>query len=294
MNKNIVIVMVGAVLVAALVALLVKVSLGDKAPVQVAEAPKVEVLVAAKDLSLGHTLVADDLRWQNWPANSTFTGMVKRKDNMAPGMALKGRLARPVAAGEPMMISALLANQKGNIVAASLEPGQRAVSIGVSATSMVSGFATPGDHVDIVLTYKEDVDAKDDDPNAQSLIDMNLDKLAVETILQNIKILAVDQMAQSPKDDKIRVGRTVTVAVGLEQAEMLALAAEIGSLSLVLRGKGDDQIVERAWPIISDARMTKMDDDILMQYHKYKKDAGINRNIVRIYSGEQVQDVMAH
>lgn len=292
MNKNIVIVFIGAIVIAVLVAVLVQFSLRSKPePVQVKSTPKIEVLVAAKNLALGETLKPGDTKWQVWPQDAMFSGLIKRSKNSAPEKALEGRLARAITAGEPMMKSSLLANTKGNIVAASLEPGQRAVSIGVSATSMVSGFIAPGDHVDVVLTYKENIDDGGDD-TAEGFIKMNLNKLAVETILQNVKVLAVDQLATSPKDNKIKVGRTVTLAVDLEKAERLALASEIGTLNLVLRGVGDDETVVPSWPVQSDARITRMDDDVRAKYEAYKQEAGIDRRDIKIYSGDVLERVV--
>lgn len=292
MNKNIIIVFIGAVVIAVLVAVLVQFSLKTKQPpAPIASAPQIEVLVAAKNLQLGKTLEAGDMRWQKWPADSVFSGLVKRDKNERAEKALEGRLARAVSSGEPMLKSALLSNTQGNIVAASLEKGQRAVSIGVSATSMVSGFITPGDHVDVVLTYKENIDDGGDDM-ADSFIAMNLDKLAVETILQNVKVLAVDQLAKSPKDNKVKVGRTVTLAVDLERAETLALASEIGTLNLVLRGVGDDAEVAPSWPINSDARLTKMDDDVLARYREHVKATGGDRRTIKIYNGNALQSVV--
>jgi pilus assembly protein CpaB len=293
MNKNILIVLGGAVLVAVLVAMLVQITLGGKKQDVVAEA-KVEVLVASKDLGIGRELKDGDTRWQEWPKSSVFPGAVLRKDEGSAEKALEGRLARDIAKGEPVVKSALLGQSKGNMVAASLEPGQRAMAIEVSASSMVGGFIGPGDYVDVILTYKESVRASDEDgPQVARMIDLNLDKLAAETILQNVKVLAVDQRAQRPEDDKIKVGKTVTVVVGAEDAERLSLASELGELTLALRAVGDDVLVEKLWPTVSDARLTNMGDEIYKEYEKIQKDAGIRRNIVRIYSGEQITAIPA-
>ncbi|MEZ5814155.1 MAG: Flp pilus assembly protein CpaB [Alphaproteobacteria bacterium] len=293
MNKNILIVLGGAVLVAVLVAMLVQITLGGKKQDVVAEA-KVEVLVASKDLGIGRELKDGDTRWQEWPKSSVFPGAVLRKGEESAEKALEGRLARDIAKGEPVLKSALLGQAKGNMVAASLEPGQRAMAIEVSASSMVGGFIGPGDFVDVILTYKESVRAADEDgPQVARMIDLNLDKLATETILQNVKVLAVDQRAERPEDDKIKVGKTVTVAVGAEDAERLSLASELGELTLALRAVGDDVLVEKLWPTVSDARLTSMGDEIYREYEKIQKDAGIQRNIVRIYNGEQITAIPA-
>ena len=292
MNKNILIVLGGAVAVALLVAMLVQVSLGGKkqAPAPVQEA-KVQVLVAAKNLGIGQELRDGDLRWQEWPKSSVFPGAIKREEDQKPGEALEGRLARDVSEGEPVMRSALLGEAKGNFVAASLGPGMRAVAIEVSASSMVGGFIGPGDFVDVILTYKESVTTEDDNPRVLEMVELNLDKLATETIMQNVKVLAVDQTATRPEDDKIKVGKTVTLAVGAQDAERLSLAVELGDLTLSLRGVGDDTIVEKAWPTVSDARLTNIGDELYSEYNKMQEDAGVNPNIVRIYSGSQVQVV---
>ena len=290
MNKNILIVLGGAVAIAFVVALLVQVSLGGKKQPVVQEV-KLEVLVASRDLGIGRELKDGDLRWQEWPKDSIFPGAIVRKENQPASKALEGRLARDVGKGEPVMETALL-KAKGNFVAASLDAGMRAVAIEVSASSMVGGFIGPGDFVDVILTYKETM-SPGDDPLAQQVADMHLDKLATETILQNVKVLAVDQLAQRPDDNKIKVGKTVTLAVNVQDAERLALAAELGDLTLALRGVGDENLVQKEWPTISDARLTNMGDEVMAEYEKRKKETGINSNIVRIYSGEQVLVVPA-
>lgn len=293
MNKNILIVLGGAVVVAVLVAVLVQVMLGGKKEPVVVDQPKAMILVAAKDLRIGSELVEGDLRWQEWPQNNLFPGAVTQVEGQAASKALEGRLARDIAAGEPVMKSALLGQSKGNFVAASLEPGMRAVAIDVKAANMVAGFIGPGDFVDIILTYKETIKTTDDDPRVQNMIEKNLDKMATETILQNVKVLAVDQSAMRPEDDKIKVGKTVTLAVNAQDAERLSLASQLGELNLALRGVGDDVIVNSQWPTISDARLTSMGDEIFAEYDKMKKDTSINPDIVRIYNGNAVQVVPA-
>ena len=290
MNKNILIVLGGAIAVAVVVAMLVKVSVGGKEkPVEVVQEAKVEILVADKDLGIGRELKEGDTRWQEWPKSSVFPGAVTRKEGEKPTEALEGRLARNISEGEPVMRNALLGQTKGNLVAASLEPGMRAMAIAVKAESMVGGFIGPGDYVDVVLTYKKTIKSEDDDPRVQNMIEMNLDKYATETILQNVKVLAVDQTAQRPEEeDKIKVGKTITLAVNFEDSERLALATQLGDLTLVLRGIGDEAVVEKKWPTVSDARLITMDDEIYEEYKKMKKDTGINPNIVRIYKGDQV------
>lgn len=293
MNKNIMIVLGGAVAVALAVAMLVQVTLGSAKEEPASSEEKMEVLVASKDLAIGRELQPGDLRWQSWPKGSVFSGAVIRTEDKVADEALKGRLRRDVAAGEPVLRSALLSESKGNFVAASLDPGMRAVAIKVSAESMVGGFIGPGDRVDVILTYKEKIKTEDDDPRVQDLINKNLSKLATETILQNVTVVAIDQSATRPEEEKIKVGKTVSLAVNIHDAEKLALASEMGELTLALRGIGDDKVAAEKWPTMTDARLTTIYDEVHTEYEKFKKDSGLNTNIVRIYSGEQIQAMPA-
>lgn len=294
MNKNVIIVFSGALAVALVVALLVQVSLGGKKQEAVKEA-KVEILVAEKDLALGQPLKAGDTRWQEWPQASVFPGAVVRQKNIEPAKALEGRLSRNISKGEPVLSGAILSEAKGNFVAASLEPGMRAVAIETKAASSVGGFISPGDRVDVVLTYKISFDTGgEQDPRLKEMVQRNIKKMASETILQNLKVLAVDQMAKPPEDDKVKVGKTVTLAMTAEDAEKISLASGMGDLVLVLRGVGDEKAVEKSWPTVTDARLVMIDDEIFTEYKKIKKGSGINAESMRIYSGANVSTMPAY
>ena len=290
MNKNIIIVLGGAIVIAVLVAVLVQLTLGGKKePPPTIEEAKVEILVANRDLRMGDELKLGDVRWQSWPKAALFAGAVIRRDGEAADSVFEGRLARDITKDEPFNKMALLREAKGNLVAASLEPGMRAVAIEVSASAMVGGFIGPGDMVDIILTYKQSMRPDKDDVLARRLVEKNLDKLATETIVQNVKILAVDQMATRPEDETFKVGKTVTLSLTSRDAERVALAQEMGALTLSLRGVGDDVVVKKDWPTISDVRLTKVDDEIFEEYENKKNDTGIPSNIMRIYNGDEVQ-----
>lgn len=291
MNKNVLIVLGGAVIVAVLVALLVQMSIGGKEPEQVAakEEPKTFILVAAKDLGVGQELKEGDLRWQEWPQNAMFSGAVQRKGDIKITDAAKGRLRRDLAKGEPFMTTYLLSDAKSNFVAASLEPGKRAVTIEVSATTMVAGFISVGDFVDVVLTYRSEASSRNvDNEQVRELLESSIDEFAVERIVENVRVLAVDQTAQRPEDGKIRVGKTVTLELGVKDAERVILAQQIGELTLVLRGVGDKETISQKWPITSDKRLIGIDDEIRRDTKKIENETSIRSEIVRIYNGGDV------
>ncbi|MCD8566359.1 MAG: Flp pilus assembly protein CpaB [Alphaproteobacteria bacterium] len=300
MNKNILIVLGGAVLVAFLVAMLVQASIGKKEapPVQVAK--DVNILIAAKDLRAGTILAEGDTGWKSWPENAIFPGAIIQKGEQSPVDALSGRLKEDIRIGDPVLSSSVLSGREGNVVANVLPEGMRAVSIPVSAESMVAGFIKPNDYVDVVLTYKASFSTNDPSPKVQEMVQRNLDRMAVETILQHVKVLAVDQSASNDKADgkdtgsDAKLGKTVTLAVSREDAEKLVLAGQLGKLTLVLRGLGDQDVTPPSWPTVTDKRMTKIEDEMFTAYDKMKKDTGVNPDIVRIYSGETLSTSVVH
>ena len=290
MNKTILIVLGGAVLAAILVAVLVQVTLGGKKPSEPV-GKGVQVLVAAKDLKKGRELEEGDMVWKKWSESALFNGAIVRKEDQKPEDALKGRIERSFAKGEALVKRAIIKESKKNYVVARLKPGERAISIKVKAEDMVAGFIVPGSFVDVILTYKHRVVVdKEEPPQIRDMVSMNIDKYATETVLENIRVLAIDQKADRKSDDKIKPGKTVTLATTAREAEILSLAGEMGTLTLALRGVGDDMKNENL-EAITDARLTKIDDEIHAEFQKLKKDSGVTTNTVKIYSGSQVETI---
>ena len=96
-------------------------------------------------------------------------------------------------------------------------------------------------------------------------------------------------MADRP-GDKVKVGKTVTLAVDSRGAETLALAQQMGDLTLSLRGLGDELDPAPA-ATVTDARLTRIGREIDMQILNAKKTLGIRNNLVRVYAGDNVKDV---
>ena len=104
----------------------------------------------------------------------------------------------------------------------------------MSASSSVGGFARPGDYVDVILTYDVRVDNRSQD-QARSFVRRH----ASETVLRNIRVMAVDQDAKEA-DREAKIGKVVTLEVTPEGAEVLALSLEMGDISLALRRLGSN------------------------------------------------------
>ena len=143
---------------------------------------------------------------------------------------LAGSIARyPFVNGEPIR-EAKLVNAKGSgFMAAILPSGMRAISTQISPETGAGGFILPNDHVDVILTRRD----RDAEKAAGG------DTHSSETILANIRVLAIDQNVQEKDGQKVVVGKTATLGLTPAQTETLALSQQLGSLSLALRSVTD-------------------------------------------------------
>ena len=105
-----------------------------------------------------------------------------------------------------------------------IPPGMRALTVEVNTYVGVGGFILPNTRVDVLVTV----------PSYQ-----DKEEASTRIILENIKVLAVDQTFQRKGDDPVTV-QTVTLLVTPEQAEKLVLASTEGKLQLSLRNDADD------------------------------------------------------
>lgn len=282
MNKNVLIVLAGGFVIALLVAMIVKAGLSGN------KNDGIQILVAARNLPIGHELTANDVKWQNWPKGAASPTMIVRKDdkqNVAD--VAKGQLRREVAGGEPVMSNAIVAGGKGNVLAAALETGKRAVAIKVKAESMVGGFISPGDRVDVIMTYEIKADELEN-----PVIKQQIRKYAAETILENVRVLAIDQQARKEDDNKAKVGRTVTLEVDASGAERLNLASTMaeGGLTLSLRPLGDDTVVGKTRRnMTTDTEVST----VLQEINRLNAaGSGGPANTVRVYNGENIQNMV--
>jgi pilus assembly protein CpaB len=186
-----------------------------------------DVVVAANDLPIGNTIKPGDVRWQPWPADYLPTGALTRDDLPNGTGGLEGSIVRAgVLAGEPIRRERLVTANSNAFMSAILPSGMRAVAITIDRAGSTSagGFILPNDRVDILRTYREEGVGE-----TQS----------TETILRNVRVLAIGQNVQDKNGEKVVVGDTATLEVTPGQAETVALAQKTGSLSLALRSLAD-------------------------------------------------------
>ncbi|MBS0482733.1 MAG: Flp pilus assembly protein CpaB [Proteobacteria bacterium] len=220
------------------------------------QAPKgPKVLVAQRALPVGTIITADSVSYQQWPKEMIQDAYFI--DGTSDMNKLLGTVVRyPITAGQPVTQGALVKPGDRGFLAAALGPGMRAVTIPVSQKTGVAGFIFPGDHVDLMLTQQ--VKATDGGEPLKT----------AETFLRNLRILATDQATETETENGktvVKTARTVTLEVTPKIAEKIAVADNVGTLSLSLRSLADSQAdLDRAVAngnIKVPAGMSKQDED---------------------------------
>ncbi len=203
-----------------------------KAPPPPPPLATVDVLVAKSDLGIGQVVGDGDVGWQTWPAASATASFIRKGDRPDAIKDFVGAIVRtPVSAGEPIRDSKVIVAKGGGFLAAILPHGMRAISMDVSADTSAGGFILPNDHVDVVLTRRDRATEKV----------TGVESFISETILKNVRVLAVDQTVAEKEGQKVVVGKTATIELDPQQVETLALSRQIGTLSLTLRSLLDSQ-----------------------------------------------------
>jgi len=212
------------------------------APAQpVAQMQTVDILVAKLDIGLGQSVKPTDLQWQTWPAATASSSFISRASKADAIKEITGSIARsPFIAGEPIREQKLVKADGSGFMAAILPAGYRAISTEISPETGAGGFILPNDRVDVLLTKRDKNPDKTgpDVPNS-------------EVILSNVRVLAIDQAPKEKEGASALVGKTVTLELKPEQAEILARSRQSGSLTLALRSiadineKTDDQQLNR-------------------------------------------------
>lgn len=201
---------------------------GDEPPpprVVEKQTPTSQVLVASAEIGMGQVIGAEVLGWRSWP-ESGAAGFITKSAQPEAMDELKGAIARqPFVAGEPIRMQKLVKADGSGFMSAILPSGMRAVATEISAETGAGGFILPNDRVDVILTRKDDGGGDD--------------RFSSETILTNVRVLAIDQRVSERDGEKVVVGRTATLELLPRQTEVLALARQLGSLSLALRALVD-------------------------------------------------------
>jgi pilus assembly protein CpaB len=276
MDSRKIVLLVGALFVAAITAFFARslvagaaapqaVAMGAPAPIN---GP--EVLVATRALPVGTILDAGALKFQPWP-KELVDGAYYLKDK-TDLKSLQGTVVRnAITAGQPITQGALVKPGDRGFLAAALGPGMRAVTFPVSAQSAVAGFVFPGDRIDVVLTQSVS-GGGDGQPLRVS-----------ETFLRNIRVLATDQRTDNAvgEDGKsvVHTFGTVTVEATPKIAEQLAVAQQLGTISLSLRSLADnsaelEQAIASGSVAVPDSNDPKAEKALMAQLQRAPQTGG--------------------
>ena len=202
------------------------------APMPPPPLPQKSVLVARGQITRGQILKPENLAWRPWPESGIDPANIQA--GTKPLESFAGWVARErIGAGDPITETKIVQPGSRGFLAAALQPGMQAISVVVTPASDVSGFILPGDHVDVVITHT--LPGTGDNPGMQHR--------AAETVLRDVRVLGVDQKLDS-KGEAV-VAHTATLEVTPKQSEIIAVASEIGKLSLSLRSLGTPQSEDR-------------------------------------------------
>ena len=189
-----------------------------------------KVAVAAVPLAFGVDVTPDKVRFVDYPNGSIPPGSFRDLSQLLPEGKRRVALL-PIGVNEPILASKLSASGAGASIAALLPDGMRAATVRINDVSGVAGFIQPNDTVDVLITRTL--------PGGDQRTQAN------DILLQNVRVIAMDQNAKNANGTPA-VARTATLEVTPLDAQKLALAQEVGNLSLLLRkpGEANNPVVE--------------------------------------------------
>lgn len=225
--------------------------------------PLAQVLTAKRDLPLGTRLAAADMGWTPWPVDALNPAFIT--DGAAPVVAAKqpkgaakvskdlaqtagamiggagpmaqfeGAIVRePILQGEPITQRKVVRGGEGGYMSVVLSPGKRAISLPINVETGAGGFILPGDRVDVMQSREVTSPIA---AATQAAAPKNT--FVADTVLTNIRVLAIDQNIAAPDAAKTLVGAVATLEVSPGDAEVLMRAKAQGALVLALRAYTD-------------------------------------------------------
>ncbi|MBN9011179.1 MAG: Flp pilus assembly protein CpaB [Rhizobiales bacterium] len=227
----------GVALVAGLVAAFLALNLNSgpaPAPAPIANAPSIaltKVLVASRDIPMGTRLSDSDVSWRDWPRTASSPNFIEERNDPEAMKGVIGSLARAtIYSGEPLTTGKLIRSDVG-FMSAILPAGKRAVATKIAADTSAGGFILPNDRVDVIMTRQTGSGDNGGAPPYRT-----------ETILNNVRVLAIDQTIEEKNGEKVVVGQTATLELSPQQAEILTVAQQMSErLTLALRSIADSQ-----------------------------------------------------
>ncbi|MEX2298177.1 MAG: Flp pilus assembly protein CpaB [Dongiaceae bacterium] len=190
--------------------------IADRAPDDAPEITTTTVVVAAAPLRFGNKLAREHVKIVEWPAALVPEGTFKTIDEVVSGEPRV--VLQSIEPNEPILVTKITGPGQRASLSTIISAGMRAMTIRVNDVLGVAGFVLPNDRVDLLLTRE-----------------IISNQPITDVLLQNIKVLGIDQKADQPDEGTADVVKAVTIEVTVEQAQKITLASTVGTLSLALR-----------------------------------------------------------
>jgi pilus assembly protein CpaB len=197
------------------------------ASIQTKEISTGRIVAAAEPLRFGSDLNAKSLREIEWPSSNIPSGAFASIDELLKGSERRVVLSA-IEVNEPILKWKITGPGQRASLSAIIDNAMKAVTIRVNDVFGVAGFVLPGDRVDVLMTR---TGSQNGDDAKTSFTDV---------LLQHVRVLGIDQLADD-KSERASVVKAVTLEVKTEDAQKLALASTVGSLSLALRPAGSTE-----------------------------------------------------
>jgi pilus assembly protein CpaB len=198
-----------------------------RAPATEAQNPEpttLQVVVAARDINVGTTLAAEDVKVIDWPGEAAPEGYATSVDQVIGLGAIV-----PVSTNEAILPSKMASSDAGRGLTMLIPKGYRAMSVPVNDVVAVAGWVRPGSHVDVMVTL-------DDVRTEQEPV--------TQVVLQNVAVLGNDKSIETDSEGEAVEIAVVTLLVTPQDAEKLTMADNDGELQLALRSNLDTDTVK--------------------------------------------------
>jgi pilus assembly protein CpaB len=199
-----------------------------------------QVLVAARNVAQGAALSPSDLAVALFPSSSVAPSFIRLSAQPSAQADMVGAVTRRAfAQGEPITAGAVIQPEGRGFMAAQLAPGFRAVAIEIDAETAAGGYIQPNDHVDVIVTTR--VSARDGGSSGE--------RVNSDIVLEDVRVLALGETTETQTSGEAPATIEAGVAVlelSAEDARTLALADELGNISLALRGVQVETVGMRA------------------------------------------------
>lgn len=198
----------------------------------------VAAVVAAQPFAFGEKIGPEKLKVAQWPAGSVPAGSFQR---VSDAIGAGDRVALRTIDTNELLTEKAISGKAGRLSASPLFAAEmRAMAIPLNEAGGAGGFLAPGDRVDVYLTRT---------PSGEI-------PPYTTVLVQNARVLAVGQDANVAKD-KPEIVHTATIELTPRQAEKVALAQSVGTLSLSLR-----TLVDQSSTSLSMVRLEDLHDGL--------------------------------